>query len=154
VCAFLVHLSGERQFSRRSVSAYGRDLEDLTDFLDKYLVVESWQWTGVEGYTESTAVGIHAAVNLDRVVRSLEPVVPPPTTMRGGLLRYLAVTEPSRFQPMNSNFGLLDPLPEAPRDKQAKREVLSRRGQEDFASWMRATGVASANEGAIVSASA
>nr|MDQ3388294.1 methylenetetrahydrofolate--tRNA-(uracil(54)-C(5))-methyltransferase (FADH(2)-oxidizing) TrmFO [Gemmatimonadota bacterium] len=47
------------------------------------------QITGVEGYTESTATGILAAVNLDRIIRGLEPAIPPPTTMLGGLLRYL-----------------------------------------------------------------
>jgi methylenetetrahydrofolate--tRNA-(uracil-5-)-methyltransferase len=36
------------------------------------------QVTGVEGYTESTAVGILAAANLDRIVRGLDPVIPPP----------------------------------------------------------------------------
>jgi methylenetetrahydrofolate--tRNA-(uracil-5-)-methyltransferase len=94
------------------------------------------QLTGVEGYTESTAVGILAAVNLDRVVRGLEPAVPPPTTMLGGLMRYLRDADPAHFQPMNSNFGLLDPLEAPVRDKQRKREMLSERGQADFTRWM------------------
>ncbi|MEX2570801.1 MAG: methylenetetrahydrofolate--tRNA-(uracil(54)-C(5))-methyltransferase (FADH(2)-oxidizing) TrmFO, partial [Gemmatimonadota bacterium] len=102
------------------------------------------QLTGVEGYTESTAVGILAAVNLDRLIRGLEPVVPPPTTMLGGLMRYLAEANPAHFQPMNSNFGLVDPLPERVRDKQKKREALARRGQDDFAAWMERNGVTSA----------
>ncbi|HEX7241376.1 MAG TPA: methylenetetrahydrofolate--tRNA-(uracil(54)-C(5))-methyltransferase (FADH(2)-oxidizing) TrmFO [Longimicrobiaceae bacterium] len=100
------------------------------------------QVTGVEGYTESTAVGILAAVNLDRLVRGLEPAVPPPTTMLGGLMRYLRDTEPKHFQPMNSNFGLLDPLAEHVRDKQRKRELLSERARADFAAWMEAHGIA------------
>ncbi len=100
------------------------------------------QVTGVEGYTESTAVGILAAVNLDRLVRGLEPAVPPPTTMLGGLMRYLRDTEPRHFQPMNSNFGLLDPLAEHVRDKQRKRELLSERARADFAAWMEAHGIA------------
>jgi methylenetetrahydrofolate--tRNA-(uracil-5-)-methyltransferase len=94
------------------------------------------QLTGVEGYTESTAVGILAAVNLDRVVRGLEPVVPPPTTMLGALMRYLREADPKHFQPMNSNFGLVEPLETPVRDKQRKRELLSERGQADFAAWM------------------
>jgi methylenetetrahydrofolate--tRNA-(uracil-5-)-methyltransferase len=99
------------------------------------------QITGVEGYTESTAVGILAAANLDRIVRGLEPVVPPPTTMLGGLMRYLRDSDPAHFQPMNSNFGLLDPLGEKVRDKDAKRQRLAERSRADFAAWMEANGM-------------
>jgi methylenetetrahydrofolate--tRNA-(uracil-5-)-methyltransferase len=102
------------------------------------------QLTGVEGYTESTAVGILAAVNLDRITRGLEPVVPPPTTMLGGLMRYLRDADPRHFQPMNSNFGLIDPLDRKVRDKQRKREVLAERAQADFARWMDENGIVSA----------
>ncbi|HEU0052214.1 MAG TPA: methylenetetrahydrofolate--tRNA-(uracil(54)-C(5))-methyltransferase (FADH(2)-oxidizing) TrmFO [Longimicrobium sp.] len=96
------------------------------------------QITGVEGYTESTATGILAAANLDRVVRGVEPVVPPPTTMLGGLMRYLRDTEPKHFQPMNSNFGLVDPLERKVRDKEEKRALLVERARADFAAWMDA----------------
>jgi methylenetetrahydrofolate--tRNA-(uracil-5-)-methyltransferase len=124
------------------LSAHGslRDRPDL---------IFAGQLTGVEGYTESTAVGILAAVNLDRIVRGEEPVVPPPTTMLGGLMRYLRDADPRHFQPMNSNFGLLDPLAEEIRDKQKRRERLSERGQADFASWMNEHGIRSAEEAAV-----
>ncbi len=99
------------------------------------------QLTGVEGYTESAASGILAGVNLDRLVRGLDPVVPPPTTMLGALMRYLATTPPARFSPMNSNFGLLDPLAEHVRDKRMRREALVERARSDFAAWMEETGI-------------
>ncbi|MDP9348258.1 MAG: methylenetetrahydrofolate--tRNA-(uracil(54)-C(5))-methyltransferase (FADH(2)-oxidizing) TrmFO [Gemmatimonadota bacterium] len=99
------------------------------------------QITGVEGYTESTATGILAAVNLDRIVRGLEPVVPPPTTMLGGLMRYLRESDPSHFAPMNSNFGLVDPLPEQVKDKERKRQLLVERARADMAAWMEEHGV-------------
>lgn len=99
------------------------------------------QLTGVEGYTESAASGILAGVNLDRIVRGLEPVLPPSTTMLGGLYRYLREGDPKAFAPMNSNFGLLDPLPERIRDKRAKRERLVERARRDFAAWMREHGI-------------
>jgi methylenetetrahydrofolate--tRNA-(uracil-5-)-methyltransferase len=104
-------------------------------------VVFAGQLTGVEGYTESAASGILAAVNLVRIADGLGPVVPPPTTMLGALFRYLREAEPKRFQPMNSNWGLVDPLPGAPRDKQAKREALAARAQTDFLAWMEAHGL-------------
>ena len=108
---------------------------------DRPELIFAGQLTGVEGYTESTAVGILAAVNLDRVVRGLEPVAPPPTTMLGALMRYLREADPAHFQPMNSNFGLLEPLEGAPRDKHQKRERLSARAQADFRAWMEEAGV-------------
>ncbi len=108
---------------------------------DRPELVFAGQITGVEGYTESTATGILAAVNLDRIVRGQEPVVPPPTTMLGGLLRYLRDSDPAHFAPMNSNFGLLDPLEEQVRDKVRKRALLAERARTDFAAWMEASGI-------------
>jgi methylenetetrahydrofolate--tRNA-(uracil-5-)-methyltransferase len=108
---------------------------------DRPELVFAGQITGVEGYTESTATGILAAVNLDRIVRGQEPVVPPPTTMLGGLLRYLRDSDPAHFAPMNSNFGLLDPLEEQVRDKVKKRALLAERAQARFAAWMEASGI-------------
>jgi len=90
------------------------------------------QLTGVEGYTESAATGIVAGINLARLLGGEEPVVPPPTTMLGALYRYLRETEPGRFQPMNANFGLVEPLENAPRDKFKKKEALAERALRDM----------------------
>lgn len=106
------------------------------------------QLTGVEGYTESAASGILAGINLGRVVSGAEPVVPPPTTMLGGLLRYLREARPGHFQPMNSNWGLVDPLDRRVKDKKVKREMLAERAQEDFLAWMDACGIESMAAGA------
>lgn len=108
---------------------------------DRPELIFAGQITGVEGYTESTATGILAAANLDRIVRGLEPAVPPPTTMLGGLMRYLRDSEPKHFAPMNSNFGLLDPLDRRVKDKEEKRAILSQRAQADFAAWMEVAGI-------------
>lgn len=100
------------------------------------------QLTGVEGYTESAASGLLAAENLHRVISGREPTLPPPTTMLGGLYRYLGEARAKNFQPMNSNWGLVDPLPTRIRDKKKKREILASRAQEEFLEWMEAEGVA------------
>ena len=100
-------------------------------------VIFAGQLTGVEGYTESAASGILAGINLDRIVRGAEPTVPPPSTMLGGLFRYLREAPANRFQPMNSNFGLLDPVPGAPRNKDQRREKTVQRAVADFAEWLR-----------------
>jgi methylenetetrahydrofolate--tRNA-(uracil-5-)-methyltransferase len=109
-------------------------------------LVFAGQLTGVEGYTESAASGILAGVNLARVLDGLEPVVPPPTTMLGGLYRYLREAAPGRFQPMNSNWGLVEPLPERVRDKSAKRRALAERAQTDWLAWMDTAGLEPADE--------
>jgi methylenetetrahydrofolate--tRNA-(uracil-5-)-methyltransferase len=93
------------------------------------------QITGVEGYTESTATGLMAALNLDRIFSGEAPVVPPPTTMIGALYRYMREADPRHFQPMNANFGLLDELPDPPRDKRRKRELLSERALLAMDAW-------------------
>ncbi len=90
-------------------------------------VLFAGQLTGVEGYTESTATGLLAALNLDRMLRGLEPVVPPTTTMLGALYRYLREADAKHFAPMNANFGLVDELPDPPRDKAVKRERYAER---------------------------
>jgi methylenetetrahydrofolate--tRNA-(uracil-5-)-methyltransferase len=92
------------------------------------------QITGVEGYTESLGTGLVAGINLHRVLTGRPIAVPPPTTMLGGLYRYLAEAEPGHFQPMNANFGLLEPLPGKMR-KAERRAALAERALRDLTAW-------------------
>jgi methylenetetrahydrofolate--tRNA-(uracil-5-)-methyltransferase len=70
------------------------------------------QITGVEGYIESTAIGLLAARFLAGRLLGKPAVAPPPETAMGAL--YQHVTRPrlagQAFEPMNVNFGLLPPL--------------------------------------------
>ena len=93
------------------------------------------QITGVEGYTESTATGLLAGLNLSRMVGGEQPVIPPPTTMLGALYRYMREADPRHFQPMNANFGLLDDLDERIRDKRLKREKFAERALAAMEGW-------------------
>ncbi len=104
-------------------------------------VVFAGQLTGVEGYTESAASGILAGINLARFLGGEDPIVPPPTTMLGALFRYLRDAAPGRFQPMNSNWGLVEPLGKRVRDKREKRDMLAERAQSHFLAWMEANGL-------------
>jgi len=90
------------------------------------------QITGVEGYTESAATGLLAGINLARILAGEPPLVPPPTTMLGALYRYLREADPAHFQPMNANFGLVDPLAAPPRDKARRKELLAERALRDI----------------------
>ena len=106
------------------------------------------QLTGVEGYTESAASGILAGVNLDRILAGKEPVLPPSDTMLGGLCRYLQEAAPANFQPMNSNWGLVDPLPGAPRKKAARRQAMAERADQSLRRWLAETGAGARNTSA------
>ena len=105
------------------------------------------QLTGVEGYTESTATGLLAGLNLSRLLSGDEPLVPPPTTMLGALYRYLRDADPKHFQPMNANFGLVDELPTRVKDKKLKREKIAERALADMERF------AAAIKGSVVGAS-
>jgi methylenetetrahydrofolate--tRNA-(uracil-5-)-methyltransferase len=93
------------------------------------------QLTGVEGYTESTATGMLAGINLSRMLAGDDPVLPPPTTMLGALYRYLREADPRHFQPMNANFGLVEELGVRVKDKRIKKEKLAERALADMAAW-------------------
>lgn len=100
---------------------------------DRPTTLFAGQITGVEGYTESLGTGLLCGLNLTRLLRGRPPLVPPPTTMLGALLVYLREADPSNFQPMNANFGLLAPLERAPRDKAKKKALLAERALADMA---------------------
>ena len=102
---------------------------------DDHLTIFAGQLTGVEGYTESAATGLMAGINMARMLSGEEPVIPPPTTMLGALYRYLRDADPTNFQPMNANFGLVDDLPDPPRDKRLKRERIAERALAHLIAW-------------------
>lgn len=89
------------------------------------------QMTGVEGYTESAASGILAAMHLVRSLEGKSALSLPITSMCGALSRYIS-TETKNFQPMGANMGILPPIAERIKDKQAKYAVIAKRGLDDF----------------------
>ena len=102
---------------------------------DAPMTMFAGQLTGVEGYTESTATGLLAGLNLSRIISGLEPLVPPVNSMMGALYRYMREADPKHFQPMNANFGLLDDLAETPRDKTVKRQMFADRALSAMREW-------------------
>ncbi|MBP3398620.1 MAG: FAD-dependent oxidoreductase, partial [Erysipelotrichaceae bacterium] len=65
------------------------------------------QMTGVEGYIESCASGMAAAVNMARLVKGKELLLFPQETMIGSMAHYITHASPDYFQPMNANFGIV-----------------------------------------------
>ena len=101
------------------------------------------QMTGVEGYVESCASGMLAAIEMSRRLKGLAPIDFPRQTAIGALALYIengAVT--GDFQPMNVNFGIIEPLGERIRGKREKNTKIAERSlavideivkREDFA---------------------
>lgn len=70
------------------------------------------QMTGVEGYVESTSSGLVAGINAAMQALGREPVIFPKTTEIGALAHYISEGGiSSSFQPMNANFGIIEPFP-------------------------------------------
>ncbi len=99
------------------------------------------QLVGVEGYTESAAIGGLAGINAARGLAGRPLVTPPATTAHGCLVSYITTTDPRHFQPMNTNFGLFPPIISAKRDKEEKRRLIGRRALQDFDTWKTQFGV-------------
>ena len=83
------------------------------------------QITGVEGYVESIASGLVAALNAV-MMYDKDRVIFPKETMIGALSKYIA-TPNKNFQPMNANFGILPQLEERIKDKKLKYTKLADR---------------------------
>lgn len=90
------------------------------------------QLSGVEGYMESAASGILAAINVFSYLSGKNPLILPTTTMLGAIVNYITDPDTKKFQPMGANFGLLPPLETRIRDKKERYGLLAKRGLEDF----------------------
>ncbi|MDE3018075.1 MAG: methylenetetrahydrofolate--tRNA-(uracil(54)-C(5))-methyltransferase (FADH(2)-oxidizing) TrmFO [Nitrospirota bacterium] len=99
------------------------------------------QLVGVEGYTESAAMGGLAGINAARGLAGLPLVTPPPTTAHGSLVAYITTTDPRHFQPINTNYGLFPPLAANIRDKEQKRRKIGQRALEDLEAWKQRSGL-------------
>ena len=84
------------------------------------------QITGVEGYVESISSGMVVANNIISCFNGNGNFEYNKDTMIGALARYIS-TDREDFQPMNANFGILDPLDKKIRDKKLKYQKLSER---------------------------
>jgi methylenetetrahydrofolate--tRNA-(uracil-5-)-methyltransferase len=110
--------------------------KDLSSQKDHFLFFAG-QITGVEGYFESTCIGLLVAHMLDRKIKGLLLPMPPRTSALGSL--HAAITDETKvknFQPTNINFGLFPPLAESPRDKKLKKQMQLDLARTDFLSWL------------------
>ncbi|MGZ3558261.1 MAG: methylenetetrahydrofolate--tRNA-(uracil(54)-C(5))-methyltransferase (FADH(2)-oxidizing) TrmFO [Thermodesulfobacteriota bacterium] len=95
------------------------------------------QITGVEGYMESTAMGLLSGINAHRYASGMPTITPPPpTTAMGALVHYITRSFAIPFQPMNINFGLFPPLPGKHKGKE-RRLFLAKQAVKEMEKWKR-----------------
>ncbi|MFD1944185.1 methylenetetrahydrofolate--tRNA-(uracil(54)-C(5))-methyltransferase (FADH(2)-oxidizing) TrmFO [Paradevosia shaoguanensis] len=132
-----------------SPKVLGRDLRLKADPRLRF----AGQITGVEGYVESTAIGLIAGRMAAAQLRGVELLAPPATTAMGALINHITgghIEDEGQklrsFQPMNVNFGLFPPVavtkPEGvkrwrgPEKAMAKKKATSLRALEDLKAWV------------------
>jgi methylenetetrahydrofolate--tRNA-(uracil-5-)-methyltransferase len=97
------------------------------------------QISGVEGYTESIAMGMLAGVYAAQLAAGETLQAIPRATALGSLMNYITLADAKSFQPANITFDLLEPLGEeerrATRDKKARRELQCHRALLAFDAW-------------------
>jgi len=98
------------------------------------------QLIGVEGYVESAAAGILAAINATRLSQGVACVVPPATTALGALVHYVTDARRREFQPMNANYGLFPAISGGERGRD-KRKRQARRAWIHFGNWIAEQGI-------------
>jgi len=97
------------------------------------------QISGVEGYTESIAMGLLAGVYAAEISAGREPEHVPRGTALGSLVNYITHAETKHFQPANITFDLLERLDEAMRkrirNKRDRHKLQCERALAEFDGW-------------------
>ena len=95
------------------------------------------QIIGVEGYVESSAMGLWAGLSISAFLRNDCLPPPPPTTALGALIHYITREDLPSFQPMNVNFGLFQPLEQKKIPKRYRGMHYANRALDDIKSWRK-----------------
>src|SRR5207237_5078917 len=99
------------------------------------------QISGVEGYTESIAMGLLAGLHVARLAQGLGAVPPPRETALGSLVHYICRAEAKNFQPANITFDLLPQLDEQTRrklrDKKLRHKMVCEKALGKLGSWLQ-----------------
>jgi methylenetetrahydrofolate--tRNA-(uracil-5-)-methyltransferase len=107
------------------------------------------QISGVEGYTESIAMGLLVGMHVARMAQGQAAIPPPRVTALGSLVHYLCHAEAKHFQPANITFDLLPQLDEATRrkvrDKKVRHKMVCEQALESLASWLQIPAAPEAN---------
>ena len=98
------------------------------------------QITGVEGYVESTAMGLLAGRMAASERLGIPITAPPDTTAMGALISHITGGAAAKtFQPMNVNFGLfplVDGVKGGRRNRPARYKAYTDRAKADYNAWL------------------
>ena len=98
------------------------------------------QISGVEGYTESIAMGMLSGIHVARIRQSLSAVPPPRESALGSLVNYISHAESRTFQPANITFDLLPHLDDETRrrvrDKKQRHKLVCENALKAIERWL------------------
>ena len=83
------------------------------------------QLSGVEGYVESAAMGILAAISIDQKLSNKTQEMPPIHTIIGSLRNYICNASKDDFSPMNANFGIIFGATKSNREETIEKSLKS-----------------------------
>ena len=95
------------------------------------------QIIGVEGYVESVAMGLLAAISATKRIKSEEYSTPSVNTALGSLLSYVTRSSSSSYQPMNINYGLFQSGEVKIRNKRERNKKIELRALDSLSQWMQ-----------------
>tara|TARA_B100001113_G_scaffold233869_1_gene192122 strand:- start:222 stop:1592 length:1371 start_codon:yes stop_codon:yes gene_type:complete len=99
------------------------------------------QITGVEGYVESSAIGLLAGLFISLLIKNKEIIFPPNESALGSLLNHVTNNaNRDTFQPMNINFGLFPNIisndgKQKKIDKRLRRNLISQNALDKINEW-------------------
>jgi len=93
------------------------------------------QVTGVEGYVESSAMGLLASLSAVAKIMGTVYKPPPADTALGALLNYITLSRKQGFQPMNINFGLFWVQEMKIKDKKMRNQKIATNAMEKLKAW-------------------
>jgi len=95
------------------------------------------QLTGVEGYCESIITGLFAAINMNLYLQNKKMITLSSNTMLGALIDYITFENHKKFQPVNSNWGIVNDIEgdrKKLKDKKFKNEMRYNRAMDEIRS--------------------
>jgi len=99
------------------------------------------QICGVEGYVESIATGLSAAMHAAALAQGTALVPPPRSSAFGSLTHYVTHASAKNFQPANITFDLLPPLEKKIRDRKERHRLQCELALKEFDGWLQASAI-------------
>lgn len=108
---------------------------DLSSKNDPWLFLAG-QITGVEGYFESTCIGLLVSHFIDQKLTDKTFNPPARASAMGSLLHAITLEEKENFQPTNINFGLFPAVEGRFKKKALKKTFILERAAQAFGQWV------------------